>query len=275
MKNAFPALLIFLLATGSLRAELIAVEDFEDKTLTSLDGQGGGAGFTGTWSASIDDPTISVVAATLNYSSGAVSSSGGSKALQLSYSDGDIHDNDFSRAFSSSQSGTVYMSLLYREIVNPSFGTNFIQLGFENTSPDQPKASVLRRDAEYQVRAGTSSTTNGTQGSGIAADFDTHLLVLKAEKNESANYNRISMWVDPDSLSESPATVVANADTGLSTFALFTSRSAFHEPGDTFQIDNITIGTEWSNVVVPEPSTFALAVLGLLGLLSLGRRRAA
>jgi hypothetical protein len=63
-----------LLAATSCGAALIASEDFETQSLGGLDGQSGGTGFSGTWSASNQ---ISVVESTLSYSNGAVSVHGG------------------------------------------------------------------------------------------------------------------------------------------------------------------------------------------------------
>lgn len=263
---------ILLLAIGGsvpLGAAVIASDDFEGKTLGDLDGQGGGSGFVGIWSA---DTQVDVVSSTLSYSGGSVGANGGGQALQIAFTNADIVDNLFSRSFDSSYTGTVYLSFLFREITNPDFGTDFIQVGFENTSPAQPLVSTLRRGGAYQVRSGTSSPAGNTVGTTIA-DFDTHLLVLKAEKNASGTYNRISLFIDPTSLSEpGSATEQVNASSGLSTVGLLTARSAFHAAGDTVQIDNLLVGDSWADVVtaIPEPSAALLILLAGLGLL---RRR--
>jgi hypothetical protein len=267
-----------LLCVPLANAASIAVETFEDENTGDLNGQGAGSdgGFTGNWSALVGSPsaTVQVVSSTLSYSNGAVGSSGGSQALQLTFTDNSIVGNVFSRAFSPAETGTIYLSFLYREVTNPDFGTDFIQVGFENTAPDQPLASILRRNGTYQVRSGTSSTANGTQGTTPADVGITHLLVLKAEKTSGGTYNRVSLFIDPDSLTEpgSP-TSFSTANSGLATAGLLTARTAFHATGDTVQLDNILIGTSWGDVVtaIPEPS--ASALIGLAGMACLLRRR--
>lgn len=265
-------ILFTALIAVSAEAALIASEDFEGKTLGGLNGQGGGSGFAGTWSA---DAQVSVVASTLSYTNGDVGVDGGSKALEAVFANADIVGNLFSRTLVTPQSGTVYLSLLYREVVNPVFGNDFIQVGFQNTDPDQPLASVLRRNGAYQVRTGTSSPAGNTVGATVA-DFSTHLLVMKAEKvSGSSTYNRISLFVDPSSLTEpGTATNVVNASGGLSTIGLLTARTAFHAANDTLQIDSLRVGEDWADVVtaVPEPSSGILIGLGCLGW-ALRRRR--
>jgi hypothetical protein len=98
--------------------------------------------------------------------------------------------------------------------------------------------------------------------------------VYKAEKTAGGNYDNVSLFVNPGSLTEpAVADAVSSVDSGIASVANFVARSAFHEPGDTFVIDQIAIGTAWSDVVVPEPSTLALSITGLCGLSGLGRRR--
>jgi hypothetical protein len=191
------------------------------------------------------------------------------------FADSAIVGNLFSRALAAPHSGTVYMSLLFREIANPAFGTDFIQVGFEDTNPDQPLASLLRRNGAYQVRSGTSSPAGNTQGATVA-DFNTHLLVMKVEKvSGSTTYNRVSLFVDPSSLMEpgSPTNAI-NASGGLSKVGLLTARSAFHSAGDTLQIDQILVGESWTDVVtsIPEPSSSLLIGLGGIGLALMRRR---
>lgn len=272
MTRLFLSSLLLFGLSGVAGAALLARENFEDELTGGLNGQGAGAdgGFTGTWSA---DAQASVVSTTLSYTNGDVTSLGGSQALELTFANADIVGNLFSRSFTPIINGTVYLSFLYRETTNPAFGTDFIQVGFEDTDPDQPRASIMRRNGEYQVRAGTSSPGTSTVGSGVSADTGvTHLFVMKAEKTGAGNYNRISLFVDPSSLTEpGSASAVVNADTGRANFGLLTARSAFHATGDSFQLDNLRIGESWEDVVVPEPGTAGLALLG--STLLLRRRR--
>lgn len=89
-----------------------------------------------------------------------------------------------------------------------------------------------------------------------------------------ANYDRISLFVDPSTFDEPAATSVVNVNSGLSSFANFVTRSAFHELNDTFVIDNLVVGSSWLDVVsVPEPSRALLVALGGVALALRRNRR--
>lgn len=266
-----------LLAGASVRASVVATEDFEDKSLATLEGQGGGSGFSGTWSVGGLDSRVTVVNSSLSYTNGAVGSSGGSQALQFQWeADETITDGIMSRALGSSLSGTVYMSLLFRDTVNNdafSIGSpdDFVQWGFDNAGGGNPNATVLRRNGELQARSNTSSANSVGSGD-VSVLNQTRMLVFKATRG-GGNYNSISLFVDPSSLTETAADATSTSDSGISSFSHFVGRSAFHELNDTFLIDNIRVGTTWEDVVtaIPEPS--AAALLGFAGLGLLRRRR--
>lgn len=248
---------------SSALGQLVAVEDFEGYPADSeLAGQGGGIGFGGSWEVNAsraDD--VTVVEASLNYSNGAVSADGGSRALQFAFDPaegGGVTDGIMARPFETAPTGTVYMSLLFRDTVNTDFATDFIQWGFSDGTAN-PQASILRRNGTLQVRSTT--TPANSVDSGIAAVVGaTHLLVFKAEKTGAGNYDRISLFIDPDSELE-PVTpsAVANVDSGLSSFPNFVARSAFHGLDDAFQIDNLVIGGSWEDVVISTaPAPFVI-----------------
>jgi hypothetical protein len=70
------------------------------------------------------------------------------------------------------------------------------------------------------------------------------LLVYKAEKTAGGNFDNVSLFVNPGTLSEPlVADAVSRFDSGIASVANFVARSAFHEAGDTFVIDQISIGT--------------------------------
>lgn len=264
-----PALLAFCLLAGAASAALIASDDFEGYTPGGLNALNGGTGWGGAWSA---NPEVSVVTNTLSYSSGTVSLNGGSQALQFVPNEGGsaINDGIISRALGSSQTGTVYFSMLFQDSINPNLPDNdFIQWGFD-TGTGNPNASIMRRNGTFQSRS-TTTTSNSEDSTITSTVGSTYLLVFKATKS-GANYDSISLFVNPDSQTE-PGTpdAEATANSGLSSFDNFLARSAFHEDGDSFLIDELTIATTFAEVVpIPEPSS---ALLGLLGLIPLLRRR--
>lgn len=271
------------LLTGQLlRASVIATEDFEDKSLATLEGQGGGSGFSGTWSVGGTDSRVMVVNSALSYSNGAVGSSGGSQALQFLWEANETAtDGIMSRALNSPANGTVYMSLLFRDTVNNDTFTlggpnDFVQWGFDNAGGGNPNATILRRNGELQARSNTSAGNSAGSGD-LSILNQTRMLVFKATRG-GGNYNAISLFVDPSSLTEpGAADATSNTDSGISSFSHFVARSAFHEQNDAFLIDNIRIGTTWEDVVtapvvaIPEPSTSMLC--GLASVILLRRRR--
>jgi hypothetical protein len=235
-------------------AQILATEDFESYPHGSqLTGQNGGSGFNDAWSVNAareDDVTI--VDASLSYSNGSVVSDGGSRALEFAFDPAEgseVTDGIILRALETALTETVYMSLLFRDTVNADFATDFVQWGFSDGTTN-PQASIIRRNGTLQARSTTAP--NNSADSGIASEVGlTRMLVLKAEKTTGGNYDRISLFFDPDSELEPAApAAVASVDSGLASFPNFLARSAFHGQGDTFQIDNIVIGSTWEDAVL-------------------------
>jgi len=265
---ALIAVAILTMAVGQTIAAPIASDDFETYAAgTPLAGKDGGAGWGGAWNA---NALATVASGGLSYSSGDVTIDGGSRSVLLAYdSDENIIDGLLYRALPDSQTGTVYMSLLFRDNVNGDLGDDFVQWGFD-TGTSNPRTSVMRRNGTFQARATTSSSNSNNSGISTVVGT-TFLLVFKAEKSGST-YTPISLFVNPTSdLEPGSPDAAATANSGLASMDYFVSRSAFHESGDAYQIDAIRIGTAFEDVV-PEPSS--LALLGLAGLALIRRRKA-
>jgi len=256
------------LGANSASAAVIASADFEDNTLGTIVGQAGGSGWTNTWSAAA--ASANVVSGGLSYSNGSVASSGGSHAIEIISGTGSVLNSALQRSFST-QTVTLYMSFLWQDSANnesPTASGDFTQVGFDNASTDgNPNLSFLRNNGNLTLRNGT--------GGGVDTGLDgsigtTYMIVVKATKG--ATYYTADMWVNPTSLTEVAPLASNTANSGINDIGTFLVRTAFMETSDAFQIDNIRIGTEWSDVVlaVPEPSA---ALLGGLGTLMLLRRR--
>lgn len=253
----------------------IASDSFDSYSTGALAGNNGGTGWGGAWATVNTFANTDVVAGGLSYSAGDVNINGGAQSLLIDMTPGElsgISDGLLSRALGSSQTGTVYMSLLFRDAVNPDLpATDFVQWGFD-TGTTNPNTSVMRRNGTFQSRSTTTSSNSADSGISTAVG-QTFLLVMKAQRT-GTNYDNIALYLNPTTLTEPvSADAVATANSGIASLDNFVSRSAFHELGDAFQIDAISIGTAYEDVVVPEPTSLALLAMG--GLLAARRRRRA
>jgi PEP-CTERM motif len=102
--------------------------------------------------------------------------------------------------------------------------------------------------------------------------LDTTYLVVVDYDFDTTTAN---LWLDPVAGDSQPAVTESLAGSGTVTAIDDVGFKAQATTGD-FLVDNLRIGTTWTDVTpaaVPEPSAFALAGLGLLGLVARFRRR--
>jgi hypothetical protein len=267
-----------LLLAAPAMAALVAYDGFGDYAAgTPLEnssgvGLSGGTGWTSAWNV-IDAyrSTLTILQSGLSYNGGEVRVQGGDRALQLVASGlGNPIDYLASRLFSS-QTGTVYMSMLWRSpTAADTANEDFTQFGM-SSAVGNPRLSVAHRvntaldpDAyQFHARSGTSNNAF-TLPNTVAGQ--TYLLVIRATRT-SGNYTSVALWVNPTSLTETSPNATSSVDSGTASAAAFMFRTAFLEDADTYIIDELRIGTTWADVVVPEPATLALMALGGVGLL--------
>jgi len=127
---------------------------------------------------------------------------------------------------------------------------------------------------KFGVRGGGASTVFTTTTYNANT---TYLVVLGYNNIGGAAANNLNLWVNPvlgnnsapaADLSLTPTTVATAIDN-----VGFKVQSA---PQGTFLVDNLLIGTSWSDVTpgaVPEPTVFAFAAFGLVGGFMLRFRR--
>lgn len=257
--TSFSVLTASLMLPGHAYGAEIASDSFESYAVGSLSGNNGGTGWGGAWAVNAASTTPTVVAGGLSYSNGDVLVNGGSQSVLFDHADENsigISDGLLSRALASSQTGTVYMSMLFSDIVNPDLSNDFVQWGFEDaTVAGSPDASVMRRNGTLQVRSSTA--TSGSADSFVSSvPGTTNLLVFKATKTGGGNYDEVSLFLNPTSNIEPlAASATKTAGSGISSLDHFVARSAFHELNDSYRIDAIMVGTEFANVVpVSNPS---------------------
>lgn len=257
------------------RAAIIAYDSFNSYTANStLNGDNGGTGWSGAWSSNssviVESPTTA-----LSYAGGAVAVNGGANAVQIPDVNG---DGIISREFSS-QSGALYFSFLYREDARAGTATNFLQFALNNDAAINGSGAIVASEAvgEFGVRL-TNLTGTQTTGNSATPTIDvgtTYFVVAKLYKSAS-NYDRMSLFVNPTSLTE-PGTPSATSitDIGISSVSFFSVRTANLAAGDQTLFDELRVGTSFADVVIPEPTTWALLATGLATTVILRRRRQA
>jgi hypothetical protein len=241
----------------------------------------GGTGFSSQLVDAARKDGVTVDPFSLSYIAGELTINGGAQSLLL----GGITDsnNVLSRGFAT-QSDTLYVSLMVRLTANTqgpaTTDEDFLQIGLSDVTAGEPKASfgtagtaqnVVPSKFYARVPNGGTSQFGGTQ---ITATGDeTFFVVARFSKvSASTNYNQVDLYVNPTTLAEpGTASMTANQTGAIGSVSNLIIRRARSDAADGIYIDNIIIGTTYSDVV-PEPGAIGLSVLGA-GLLALRRRR--
>ncbi len=264
---------LLLLGFSRADAALIAVDDFESYTAgETLEGESGGTGFTSSWN-------VDAAAAAVTVESGVIPLRG--KSMQINKS-GTIA-NLLERAFPELD-GTVYVGFLLRTV---SFDKDdFLQIYFNDQAGDKFNLSVsggLRNSGPsgseenfYFARVDGMDYSDNTDASLTHPNATTRQIVLKFTDTSGSyggDFDRTDLFVNQ--LTEgTPNATVSNQDSDTPTLSRIHFRTYSVDTGVRVYLDELRIGTEYVDVVTPEPTAVVgYASLGLMGLVGCARRR--
>jgi hypothetical protein len=178
--------------------------------------------------------------------------------------------------YSAVTSGSIYYSFLIDCTTLPT-ANNYITSLNQGTGPNGSSDAM----AVYVGASGASNWRIGvrTTGGGSGATFEstalspntTYLVVTELTLGPNPT---VSLFLDPFPGLGQPG---ANATQTGTNAVLSVNDVGFKSQSATtvgnFVIDDLSIGTTWGDVTVPEPSILALGGIGFLGLISFRRRR--
>jgi hypothetical protein len=174
--------------------------------------------------------------------------------------------------FANQTSGQIFYSFLFNASVANGGNTYFTAMNPSTTAPNGGADAI---DAYYysngkmEIRGNAQSAQAGT---GTALTLGTTYLIVEKIDLDAKT---ASLWINPDSSTFGGTAPTATANLSSLT-ATAIDNVGFKAAGTgTFVVDNLLIGTTWADVTtaVPEPATFGLAGLGMLGLILARRMR--
>jgi len=269
LKTSFATLAVALV-TFTASAGNRAYDGFEDYAVGTVLGNkspNGGSGFldgyVGQYGTSPNASTI--VENGLVYQAGTLRVDGGNRRLHCTKLT--KYDNTFRRKTQTYNTDAFYFSFLIRTSPETVAGSDAdtLAVGF-HTSDAYPPHGVLMNGTSTKYFSSRLLNVNGSASSVPFAGDTTYFVVCKLEKTQKNvidRYNKVSVLVNPTSDVEPSSWTIVNEYTGTgnpSGNALWNSASlnwlnfgvllSTQEDEDWYDLDEIRIGTAWSDVVI-------------------------
>jgi hypothetical protein len=258
---------LFAVATSS-EAAIIAYDSFSYSG--ELNGQNGGTGWVGAWSATtaatqIVDPVVNLI---------------DNSALQINGN----NDNVAVRSLANNFSGNQIFVDFYLQVDNGNLVNNdFLAFWFgTSTSPNfgikADQGGVLSTNDVFGRLSGGGGPYVPNSNIGSTNDITHHIVALLSKDVGSSTFNRLNVWLNPvfGDLATPDLTDTRLANNGLTSFNRIGFRSANLDRStsasdtsinDVILIDNLRLSTTWNEAMnIPEPATLALLGIGFAGI---------
>lgn len=256
--QALVAVVLMAASAVNLNAQLIAYDGFNYTPNDPIGGLNGGTGWAGAWVGNSAQFNHIVTSTTLSY--GTLQTSGNSVFLA-----GPRSPEEVQRTFSNAPTtGSVFISWIndatnagtFNQLRLQNGGSRFATVGRHNTAAG---SNWEIYDGNFNNPVTSSVAMTGIQ-----------LAVLELNLTTFA----INLYVNPSSLGgAAPGTATATANYGSSVFTdtlRFVQDAAGAGPG----FDEVRVGNSFADVTpIPEPSTYAMILVGLGAVLLFRRRR--
>ena len=259
MKKLAIVTVVALFMAASAQAAPVAYEGFDYTAGQSLLNQSGGSGWTAAWVNGTLDEDATIVSPGLTYSG--LPTVGNASTTQ---------NQSNARAFTTTglmDDGDV---LWFSCLLNPT-GTSS-DLRFQVTSTNARGKGGGFRVGSYQSETEqwtvTAAINDGGGTGSVLIDKDSVSLIVGRTTFADSGDDRVDVWVNPTSEPTGDSTVYALRAMTAGDYVWFGGGGSWQA-----NLDEIRVGTTFSDVVVPEPATMVLLSLGGVGLI-LRRRRA-
>jgi hypothetical protein len=249
-----------LVAADCCQAELLALDDFNYSPVGSdLNGQSGGGsfGFSNAWTG---NTTFNIGDGSLVSPTGWPVAEGNSMNTVAYFANRDI-ERTLAEPLGTPGT-TIYSSMLIRPegILGQGYAGGWFGLAFRGDF--QTTVGMLFGGGNYGIEISGTYGTSSTQ----AVVGQTVLLVTRMDFTEGVDTLRL--YINPPGTTEPLAPNAILLNNGIESI----NRISLTGPG-AYSFDRLAIGTTWADVVpVPEPGSMALAAIGGVVVVALGRR---